>query len=198
MFTLQLGGQSHAVWCYCYGTIMNAAGKSCNSIQSSGILNQRSCGSFNSPLLKKQRDPLRTWSLIRERNSRSYNKNNTPTLIAIEAVGQRDYSEERCTGLLDEVQQGWKCQRPDNLAYDKTYAGNYSLALCRTTLSVTHPLFSCSLVHSDGFRNTRYNFTNAFIYIDSFDNCLVAKEKKSKSNDTLVVVVRLQGADIFF
>ena len=81
--------------------------------------------------------------------------------------------------------------------YDKTYAGNCSLALCRTTLSVTHPLFSCSLVHSDGFRNTRYNFTNAFIYIDSFDNCLVAKEKKSKSNDTLVVVVRLEGADIF-
>ena len=63
---------------------------------------------------------------------------------------------------------------------------------------MTHPLFSCSLVHSDGFRNTRYNFTNAFMYIDSFDNCLVAKEKKAKSNDTLVVVVRLEGADIFF
>lgn len=39
--------------------------------------------------------------------------------------------------------------------------------------------------------------TDAFIYIDSFDNYLLAKEKKSKSNDTVVVVFRLEGADTF-
>ena len=47
------------------------------------------------------------------------------------------------------------------------------------------------------FQKYQVQFTNAFIYIDSFDNYLLAKEKKSKSNDTLFVVFRLEGAETF-